>query len=118
MNDDILKQELEKTQTIEKAVYTLLLDDERCRSNDNYLYGKTVELIAHNKGLQINEEMQTVINVFKNSNNPVLLNYATVKRSRQKTQEHNKSLRSEEQIKKDLAEMYANYYGSLFDEAE
>lgn len=61
--------------------------------------------------------MQIVIDTFKNSNNPALLNYATVKRSRQKIQEHNPNLRSEEQIKKDLAEMYANYYGSLYDVA-
>lgn len=117
MNKDILIQELEKTQVIEKAVHSLLLDDEKCRSNDNYLFGKVIEIIANNKGLPIDANMQIVIDTFKNSNNPALLNYATVKRSRQKIQEHNPNLRSEEQIKKDLAEMYANYYGSLYDVA-
>lgn len=104
MNKDILIQELEKTQVIEKAVHSLLLDDEKCRSNDNYLFGKVIEIIANNKGLPIDTNMQIVIDTFKNSNNPALLNYATVKRSRQKIQEHNPNLKSEEQIKKDLAE--------------
>lgn len=117
MNKDILIQELEKTQVIEKIVHSLLLDDEKCRSNDNYLFGKAIEIMANNRGLPIDADMQTVIDTFKNSNNPILLNYATVKRSRQKIQEHNPNLRSEEQIKKDLAEMYANYYGSLYDNA-
>lgn len=117
MNKDILIQELEKTQVIEKIVHSLLLDDEKCRSNDNYLFGKVIEIIANNKGLPIDANMQIVIDTFKNSNNPALLNYATVKRSRQKIQEHNPNLKSEEQIKKDLAEMYAHYYGSLYDVA-
>lgn len=117
MNKDFLIQELEKTQVIEKVVHSLLLDDEKCRSNDNYLFGKAIEIMAHNKDLPIDANMQTVIDTFKNSSNPALLNYATVKRSRQKIQEHNPTLRSEEQIKKDLAEMYSNYYGSLFDNA-
>ncbi len=115
MNKDILIQELEKTQVIEKIVHSLLLDDEKCRSNDNYLFGKTIETMAHNKELSISKEMQILIDAFKNSNDPILLNYATVKRSRQKIQEHNPNLRSEEQLKKDLAEMYANCYGSLYD---
>lgn len=117
MNNDILIQELEKTQVIEKVVHSLLLDDEKCRSNDNYLFARVIEIMAHNKGLPIDANMQTVIDTFKSSGNPTLLNYATVKRSRQKIQEHNPNLRSEEQIKKDLAEMYANYYGSLNDVA-
>ena len=115
MNNDILIQELEKTQVIEKVVHSLMNNDEKCRSNDNYLFGRTIETMAHNKGLPISKEMQTLIDAFKNSNDPILLNYATVKRSRQKFQQHIPALRSEEHIKKDLAEMYANYYGSLYD---
>jgi len=117
MNNNILIQELEKTQVIEKAVHSLLLNDEKCRSNDNYLFGRVIEVIANNKGLPIDANMQIVIDTFKNSNNPALLNYATVKRSRQKIQERNPNLKSEEQIKKDLAEMYAYYYGSLYNNA-
>ena len=46
MNNDILIQELEKTQVIKKVVHSLLLDDEQCRNNDNYLFGKVIEIIA------------------------------------------------------------------------
>lgn len=40
MNNDILIQELEKTQVIEKVVHSLMNSEEKCRSNDNYLFGR------------------------------------------------------------------------------
>lgn len=109
LENDVNKKLVE----VQKVVYSCMLDDERCRKDDDYLYGKAIETIASNKGIPINNDMKAVIKIFKQSNNPALLNYATVKRSRQRIQELSPELRSNEQRRKELEEIHRLYYSPL-----
>lgn len=98
---------------VQKVVYSCMLDDERCRKDDDYLYGKAIEKIASNKGIPLSNDIKIVVKVFKDSDSPALLNYATVRRSRQRIQELTPELRSNEQRKKELEEIHRLYYSQL-----
>lgn len=45
LENDVNKKLIE----VQKVVYSCMLDDERCRKDDDYLYGKAIEKIASNK---------------------------------------------------------------------
>lgn len=109
LENDVNKKLIE----VQKVVYSCMLDDERCRKDDDYLYGKAIEKIASNKGIPLSNDIKIVVKVFKDSNSPALLNYATVRRSRQRIQELTPELRSNEQRKKELEEIHRLYYSQL-----
>lgn len=118
MYDYIINQEIKKAKSIASIEFLLVSDDEKCRIDDNYLYSRTIEAYASNKNLPLDDDLKTVINVFKYSSNPALLNYETVKRNRQKIQELHPSLRNaeKERIRQAKEEAYRElyYYNNLF----
>lgn len=118
MYEDIIKLEIKKAKSIARIAFCLMADDEKCRIDDNYLYSRVIEANASNKNLPLDDDIRAVINVFKYSSSPALLNYETVIRSRQKIQELNPLLRNKEKElirqAKEEADRQLYYYDNLF----
>ena len=118
MYDYIINQEIKKAKSIARIAFCLMSDDEKCRIDDNYLYSRVIEVNASNKNLPLDDDIRAVINAFKHSSSPALLNYETVIRSRQKIQELNPSLRNAEKERirqaKEEADRVLYYYDNLF----
>lgn len=118
MFEEIIAKDIANRKSIAKIVLSLMEDDEKCRINDKYLYSRTVEELASIKNLPLDDDINAVIRVFKQSSNPALLNYETVIRSRQKIQELHPLLRNKEKElirqAKEEADRQLYYYDNLF----
>lgn len=118
MFEEIIAKDIANRKSIAKIVLSLMEEDEKCRINDKYLYSRTVEKLASIKNLPLDDDINAVIRVFKQSSNPALLNYETVIRSRQKIQELYPLLRNKEKElirqAKEEADRQLYYYDNLF----
>lgn len=118
MFEEIIAKDIANRKSIAKIVLFLMEEDEKCRINDKYLYSRTVETLASIKNLPLDDDINAVIRVFKQSNNPALLNYETVIRSRQKIQELYPLLRNKDKElirqAKEEADRQLYYYDNLF----
>lgn len=118
MFEEIIAKDIANRKSIARVVLFLMEEDENCRINDKYLYSRTVEALASIKNLPLDDDINAVIRVFKQSSNPALLNYETVIRSRQKIQELYPLLRNKEKElirqAKEEAERQLYYYDNLF----
>lgn len=71
-------------------VYDLLIEDEKTRNSDNYLYYRVLEKVARDKGIQINSML--VPTLLLNMTDLGFPPFESVRRSRQKIQQHNPEL--------------------------
>lgn len=96
--------ELKKTSKLVKA---LMIEDEHCRNSDSYLYLKVLSTIAENKSIDLKgiSVPDFLIN-YHGSKFPI---FETVRRARQKLQEHHPELAPCEIVEEYRAENEAEY---------
>ena len=71
-------------------VKSILEQDERCRNSDSFLYLKVLSVVAEQKGIDI--EMMSVPFFLMNLHGAEFPPFESVRRARQKIQEHNPHL--------------------------
>ena len=76
-------------------VKILLEDDERCRNSDSYLYLQVVKVVAIKRGIDLRN---VTIPEFLMSMGDVFPPFETVRRARQKVQQHYPELRANERV--------------------
>lgn len=79
--------ELRNTSDLVKA---LLTADEKCRNSDSYLYLRVLSVIAEKRGIDLRDI--TISNFLMNMHGTAFPIFETVRRARQKVQEHNPNL--------------------------
>lgn len=93
-----------------KLVHELLITEPKCRNSDNYLYLRVLELVGKQNGIDI--QTMTVPTLLCNMSAMKLPPFESVRRSRQKLQEHNEDLRATESVEAEreiLEEEYREY---------
>jgi hypothetical protein len=84
-----------------ELVKFLLEDDERCRNSDSYLYLQVVKVVAIKKGIDLKS---VTIPDFLLSMGDVFPPFETVRRTRQKVQQHHPELCANERVEAFRAE--------------
>lgn len=87
---------------ISKLVKTLLISDPKTRNSDNYLYYRILKMQGEKKGIDI-EKMPLTTFLMKMSEYG-FAPFETVRRTRQKLQEHNPELAAVEEVAEYRAE--------------
>ena len=96
--------ELRKTTDLVKA---LLEMDERCRNSDSYLYLRVLSTIAEKRGIDLRDI--TISNFLLNFHGTAFPIFESVRRTRQKLQEHNPELRASKPVAEYRAENELEY---------
>lgn len=85
---------MSKIDYVSKLVYRLLCEDARTRDDDVYLY---LQVCKHFDAEALNKPFGQVLSSLKDYNLPP---FETVRRARQKNQEHHPELSASEEVKK------------------
>lgn len=96
--------ELKHTSDLVKA---LLIQDERCRNSDSYLYLRVLSVIAERKGIDL--KGVTIPNFLINLHGTEFPIFESVRRSRQKMQESYPELRACETVQEFRSESETEY---------
>lgn len=100
--------------TTTELVRELLTNDTRTRNSDNYLYLKVLQVVGQQKGIDINN--MSVARFFHCLTSYGFPAFETVRRTRQKLQEHNPELagNSEVEAQRELnEEVFRDYARSV-----
>lgn len=87
---------MDKFKSVTQLVKRILEVDERARNSDDYLYCMVATCYALNNGIDITET--TMIRFFSMRNEWDIPGFETVRRSRQKIQQHFPELRAKEEV--------------------
>lgn len=82
--------------TTTELVRELLTNEPKTRNSDNYLYLRVLQTVGRKKGIDINN--MSVVRFFHCLNNYGFPAFETVRRTRQKLQEHNAELAGSEEV--------------------
>lgn len=82
---------MDELKTTSALVKSILEQDSRCRNSDSFLYLKVLSAVAKQKGIDL--EKMTVPFFLLNFHGAAFPGFETVKRTRQKIQEHHPELR-------------------------
>ena len=81
---------MENIKQTTKLVKAILEQDKRCRNSDSFLYFKVLSVVANRKGINIDN--MTVPYFLLNLHGTTFPPFESVRRSRQKVQEHHPEL--------------------------
>lgn len=93
--------------TTKALVKSILEQDKQCRNSDSFLYLKVLSVVAKQKGIDL--EKMTVPYFLLNLHGAGLPPFESVRRARQKIQEHNPDLAACEAVEGFRAENEAEY---------
>ena len=96
--------------TTSDLVHEILKTEPECRNSDNILYLRVLQTIGKQNGIDVNT--MSVPTLFLNMHSMKLPAFETVRRTRQKVQEHNEELRpvaTVEAYRSVLEEEYREY---------
>ena len=96
--------DLKHTSDLVKA---LLIKDEYCRNSDSYLYLKVLSVIADRKGIDLKEI--TIPHFLTNLHGSEFPIFESVRRTRQKLQEHHPELRACDEVQEVRSENEKEY---------
>ncbi len=82
--------------TAKELVRVLLTNEPKTRNSDNYLYLRVLQTVGQEKGIDINN--MSVARFFHCLNNYGFPAFETVRRTRQKLQEHNPELAGSDEV--------------------
>lgn len=102
---------MRRLKNITKLVITLLETDERCRNSDNYLYYCIIKTLAFEFGIPI-ENIKVTDFLLDVDRSRVFPPFETVRRSRQKVQEHRPDLAARiniQGLRADAEAVYVEY---------
>lgn len=93
---------MENIKQTTKLVKAILEQDKRCRNSDSFLYFKVLSVVAKRKGIHL--ESMTVPYFLLNLHGTAFPPFESVRRSRQKVQEHHPELAACEAVAEYRAE--------------